>query len=60
MHNVFFFFLKANKLEAKVYKSNTTHSLLKINTIEWKKLENYCIENISDSLLNIGNQNFTI
>ncbi|XP_025405709.1 uncharacterized protein LOC112679969 [Sipha flava] len=52
------FNLIANKLEAKVYKSNITHSLLKINTIEWKKLENYCIENISDSLLNIDNVKF--
>lgn len=54
------FFLKANKLEAKVYKTNETHSLLKINTIEWKKLESYCIENKSNSLLTIGNQNSVI
>lgn len=47
-------FLKVDKLEAKVYKPNTMHSLLKIDKIEWNKLETYFIENKSDSLLSIG------
>lgn len=48
-----------NKIKAKVYKPNSavccvTRTLLRVNKIEWSNVTNCCLEEKSDSMLNIG------